>query len=978
MPAAVQIALISKQELDKLNKDHVDLKVGDKLKGEVKDVRKDGKATIDFGRFQTDVELKGPVSKGDEVSVVVVEKGKQIKLKLEQIKSRGSAESPKTAKQADGIRSGEAGELKQKIDSLVQKEIEPPTNRQEFYKSNERLHRDIKNSLTKLQKILQSPTSADAKDLKNLASEIKSVLSSLESYDDALNISDKITKPLAKLDALLKESGIPLNKEVREVLSKIADAASRLGNLKNLDQLPEIKNIIDNELKPNLTRLKELIRNEAAASSPGNQKTAQEAQKAIEDIIKNLDKALQKLPDKVRPQSSTTAATKSTPQVVRETASPIPESGEVVKQISNLKVMVEKSGIPMDKETTDIIKNLSNAAEKIKNIKSPEQLPELKNIIEKEIKPNLERLKQVMAKEVAKPPTRADAKIRSALALKSEVDNAIKNLDKAMEKLPESVTRSNRRPDSGEVVKQITDLKTMVEKSGLPMDKETAEALQKLTDAAEKIKQMKSPEQAREVKDIIDKEIKPNLERVKQYIDQTRVKSETQSVSRQNAAAEKIKQAVQSSLHNVRRTSTQPAKSAELVKDIANLKAMVEKSDLPMNKETTAALQKLTDAADKIKQMKTPEQAQEVKNIIEKEIKPNLLRLRQSLDIGTPKTGTANVNAGRNSAENIKYAADKLLNQLAQSADKSQTTQNTEVRDAMKQISALKALAEKSGVPLSREAEALIGKLVETATKISQLQTAQQAEIQTGKMSREISAEIGKLIDKELKPNLNSLKQTMDREIAKAEPAKVSANRKSAAEIKQAVDKLLQNLEKTLEKLPAKMKTSESIETLLNEIKNIRRTLEASSETINTGDKIVKEVSNIKTLVEQAAVPFEKEMEVIITKLAETAQKISQLRDPSQIPEIRAIIDKELKPNLSELRKLINPGNTSTDSTPENNQSAETTKEISQRVEALQKEIAAALEKFPDKAQTSRDTRELLKHLSSVLNKISDSSNLPG
>ena len=68
MTTSAQIALLSRQELEKLSREHIDLKVGDRLKGEVMEVRDDGKAVVDFGKFQAALELKVPVEKGDMIS----------------------------------------------------------------------------------------------------------------------------------------------------------------------------------------------------------------------------------------------------------------------------------------------------------------------------------------------------------------------------------------------------------------------------------------------------------------------------------------------------------------------------------------------------------------------------------------------------------------------------------------------------------------------------------------------------------------------------------------------------------------------------------------------------------------------------------------------------------------------------------------------------------------------------------------------
>lgn len=266
MASPVHTALISRQELEKLSREHIELKVGDRLKGKVQQVRDDGKAVVDFGKFQSTLELKVPVQKGDVISVVVAEKGKQIKLKLENIKSDASTETRAAAERSGALQVKDNGELKQKIASMVQKEIKAPANRKEFVKPEEagKLHRDVKDALDKLQNILKSQPDSSAKDIKNvkdiksLSSEIKSILNSLESYGDALDVGSKIAEPIKKLDAAVRSSGFPLDREAREILSKLVETADRLANLKHLENLPQIKKLFQttsNQIFNGLKRL---------------------------------------------------------------------------------------------------------------------------------------------------------------------------------------------------------------------------------------------------------------------------------------------------------------------------------------------------------------------------------------------------------------------------------------------------------------------------------------------------------------------------------------------------------------------------------------------------------------------------------------------------------------------------------------------------------------------------------------------------
>ncbi len=717
MTTSAHIALISRQELEKLSREHIELKTGDRLEGEVMNVREDGKAVVDFGRFQTALEFKTPVEKGDVISVVVVEKGKQIKLKLEQFQSKTKIpqDLQKTIKQAESIQARSADEIQRQTQNhrMTREDVELPSdkNKADFFKG-EALPRDLKDSLVKLKQILQSSENIN---IKNLSGEIKGILDTLQSYSDSLDIGEKIAKPVAQLNDYIRsgDAGIPVDKNVRQILDKIMDAAGRIAKMKNIEQLPQIKTIIQQELKPNLQQLQDI------------QHAPEDVKKAVDELVRNMDKAVEKLPDKI---------------VHRGDVSRPPETDSIVKQIADLKTMVENSRIPLDKETSEALNKLSEAAAKIGRTKAPEQSPETRTIIENEVKPNLLRLGNAVDREI---PRLEPVNREAAREIKQAVDTLLKNIEKRPEPPPQRTDPRVSRPPPPETPEKIAET---------------------------------------------------------------------------------------------------------IAKEISNLKARVESSPVPVEKETAALIAQLTEAADKISQVKTTEQLPEIRPIVENRVKPDL----------------------------------------------------------------------------------------------------------------------------------QQLKLAMDREIVRAEPAQ----QRAAGEIKQAVDNTLETLEKTLERLPDKLKTSEQIETLLNEIKNIRKTLESRSETLDLGSRIVRQVSGIKKLAQHYELPFEKDVEAFIARLSETADKIDQIKTPEQLPELKSIIETELRPTLTALKEIIDRGAPAPEQeqepkpvTPESREAGEA---VRQRVDDLRRDIDTTLERLPDKTRSSQEVRELLRTIESALNKISDFSYIAG
>ncbi|HLP46863.1 MAG TPA: hypothetical protein VK469_12995, partial [Candidatus Kapabacteria bacterium] len=87
MTTIVPDIFIARHEQERLTGEHINLKSGDRLEGRVVEIRNDGKAVLDFEKFQATVELKVPIEKGETVILIVEEtgKGKPVKLKLEDI-----------------------------------------------------------------------------------------------------------------------------------------------------------------------------------------------------------------------------------------------------------------------------------------------------------------------------------------------------------------------------------------------------------------------------------------------------------------------------------------------------------------------------------------------------------------------------------------------------------------------------------------------------------------------------------------------------------------------------------------------------------------------------------------------------------------------------------------------------------------------------------------------------------------------------
>lgn len=908
MTTSAHIALISRQELEKLSREHIDLKTGDKLEGDVLEVRKDGKAVVDFGRFQTALELKVPVEKGDVISVVVetAEKGKQIKLKLQQVQSKTKIprDLQNALKQAESIRTPSADEIQRQTqsDRVVPEDVELPTdkNKSDFFKGGA-LPRDLKDSLVKLKQILQSPENIN---IKNLSGEIKGILETLQSYSDSLDIGEKIAKPVAQLNNYIRsgDSGMPVDKEVREILEQITEAAGRIAKMKNIEQLPQIKSIIQQDLKPNLQQLREI------------QHAPEDVKKAVDELLKNMEKTIEKLPDKI---------------VHRGDVSRPREIDALVKQIADLKILVENSRIPLEKETSEALNKLSDAAAKISRTKAPEQSPQIKTIIENDVKPNLLRLKETMDREI---PKTEPAQQRAAGEIKQAVENSLETLEKTLERLPDKIKNSEqietllneikniRRtlesrgeiPDLGNrIVRQVSGIKMLAQSYELPFEKEVEAFIARLSQAADKIGQIKTPEQLPQLKSIIENELRPNLSALKEIIDrgaslpeqlprQETVKPQNPETSETREAVEAIRRRVEDLRRDIDTTIEELPDKTRSSQDVRDLL-----------KDIESALNKISDFS-YIGSQNVP--TEDIETLFEN-IKIALGQLK------------SNIQTGQGQLELPPEIKDIFTNlQL----DFNAADLDKAVSQQIAQLNTLIEILQDSGFAADKRVEAILAKLTEIVHQLGELK-------ESGAPNK--WQKILQLLDRELKPNIKNIKDifnprdSIQNDVIRDKMATVSdavdtldrqviqlfekhAGQTKPAESLGKADNIPGEVKDIFTKLPRSLQTPENMtrlsqviqgleSTLPEDIRPMLSTLRSHFEPLDIGQGAVKLVPKLKSMVEDSGVFFEKKIQDVVSRLSEASARIGAIDNLNQLPEIRNIINNDLKPNLLRLQEYL-------------------------------------------------------------------------
>jgi len=83
MNRSSQVEFFVSSELEKFILNQELLGPGDKLDGKIIEIKKDGKALIDFGAFRALAEIKFPIKVGETLRVIVDAKVPQLKLRLD-------------------------------------------------------------------------------------------------------------------------------------------------------------------------------------------------------------------------------------------------------------------------------------------------------------------------------------------------------------------------------------------------------------------------------------------------------------------------------------------------------------------------------------------------------------------------------------------------------------------------------------------------------------------------------------------------------------------------------------------------------------------------------------------------------------------------------------------------------------------------------------------------------------------------------
>jgi hypothetical protein len=184
------------------------------------------RALIDFGKFRATADIKVPVSLGEELRVKVLASGRQLKMSVISSESKNPLATELLA-----------GHFKAPAADSLQK------------------------AQTDLKLILNQAMESQAG--KSYPKFIINILNWLSYYFESFDLEKVVTKLIPQLKACLENAGVFFEKSLENSILKSL-GSSEPETPKQLADLPEVKNILNRDLKANLMALKSLIEDKAA------------------------------------------------------------------------------------------------------------------------------------------------------------------------------------------------------------------------------------------------------------------------------------------------------------------------------------------------------------------------------------------------------------------------------------------------------------------------------------------------------------------------------------------------------------------------------------------------------------------------------------------------------------------------------------------------------------------------------------------
>ena len=250
MAISSHITVAIKPEFYKSNMKMGALQPGSTLVLKIVELKGD-RALIDFGNFRTTADIKIPVTLGEELTVKVIEAGKQLKLGVINLDPKNSMPREASAQRSET----------------------PPAE----------ILNKIQNDVTR---ILNQAVNSSAG--KKTPSSIFNILASLNAYFEPFELKEIISDLLPRLRSHFENSGIFFEKSLEQAITRELQDRDG-GTPKNMADLSEVKTIFKRDLKPNLLMLQHLINDKESLQKIFDPRTMAVMKKAIDTLLSDIN-----------------------------------------------------------------------------------------------------------------------------------------------------------------------------------------------------------------------------------------------------------------------------------------------------------------------------------------------------------------------------------------------------------------------------------------------------------------------------------------------------------------------------------------------------------------------------------------------------------------------------------------------------------------------------------------------------------------
>jgi hypothetical protein len=227
------------------------IKIGDELTGKILDFKSDGRTLVDFGKFRALAEVTFPVSESQVIHVKVAEIGEQIKLSLIDPKTKKTDITKNLISKLEIVSDYEFKKLLSDIKQVLSRDANVFTG--------EKLPRNIKNALL-----------------------------NIHSHFEPLNISSNISKLIPQLKSYIENSGIFFESKLKNTIENILSSYEKI-SVKQLSQFPEIREILNKDLKPNLVILKDFFTNKEMIDQSADRREIESIRSSIDRVINDIE-----------------------------------------------------------------------------------------------------------------------------------------------------------------------------------------------------------------------------------------------------------------------------------------------------------------------------------------------------------------------------------------------------------------------------------------------------------------------------------------------------------------------------------------------------------------------------------------------------------------------------------------------------------------------------------------------------------------